>query len=74
MVVIYAEKPGMARLFAAALGGIEMNDDSIISFADLSKNEKTVERFQRSQGYLKTTFKDKPYIITWGYGHLCEFP
>ena len=72
MVVIYAEKPGMARLFAAALGGIEMNDDSIISFADLSKNEKTVERFQRSQGYLKTTFKDKPYIITWGYGHLCE--
>ena len=41
MVVIYAEKPGMARLFAAALGGIEMNDDSIISFADLSKNEKT---------------------------------
>lgn len=71
MVVIYAEKPGMARLFAAALGGIEMNG-GVVSFSDLSKNEKAVENFQRTQGYLKTTFKDKPYIVTWGYGHLCE--
>lgn len=72
MVVVYAEKPGMARLFAAALGGIEMNDHQIISFSELSKNEKAVERLQRSQGYLKTTFQGKPYFITWGYGHLCE--
>jgi DNA topoisomerase-3 len=71
MVVIYAEKPGMARLFAAALGGIEMNNRTV-SFSELSKNEKEIERFQRNQGFLKTTFQGKPYIITWGYGHLCE--
>jgi len=71
MVVIYAEKPGMARLFAAALGGIEMNGQ-VIPFGDLAKNEKNIEKQQRSAGFLKTTFKGTPYIVTWGYGHLCE--
>lgn len=72
MIVIYAEKPGMARLFAAALGGIKINDKSTIPFADLSKNEKQVAMLQREKGYLETTFQGKPYFITWGYGHLCE--
>ncbi|MBR5229006.1 MAG: hypothetical protein IKV96_04120, partial [Firmicutes bacterium] len=71
MIVIYAEKPGMARLFAAALGGIEMNGQ-VIPFGDLAKNEKNIEKQQRSAGFLKTTFQGTPYIITWGYGHLCE--
>ena len=43
MVVIYAEKPGMARLFAAALGGIEMNGQ-VIPFGELAKNEKNIDK------------------------------
>lgn len=71
MIIVYAEKPGMARLFAAALGGIKMNGNTI-SFDSLAANEKAVSRYQQTNGYLETTFQNKPYIITWGYGHLCQ--
>ena len=73
MVVVYAEKSDVGTKLAAILGGCII-DNKEMTIELLKKKEywKLVKQKQAQYGYLKCKYKGKDYIITWGYGHLCE--
>lgn len=68
MIVIYAEKQSMGIKFAAALGGIAIKS-RLVNMESLATYNKEVKDMANNQGYLKTSYNGKDYIVTWGWGH-----
>lgn len=72
MICIFAEKPNMGAIIAAALDGITLSSGKKILFSELESHEKLVKSQQFKEGYLKIRYNSEDCYVTWGYGHLCE--
>lgn len=68
MIVIYAEKQSMGIKFATALGGVAVGS-RLVNMDSLTTYNKEVKDMANAQGYLKTGYNGKDYIVTWGWGH-----
>lgn len=68
MIVVYAEKQSMGLKFAASLGGIPLNG-KLINIDSLTIHHKEIKDIATRDGYFKTRYNGKEYIITWGSGH-----
>lgn len=71
MIVIYAEKPDVARKIAAAIGPIVFPDGSKCTYDKLATYEKKIKAVYMKQGYIPIKWKGEDACVTWGYGHLC---
>ena len=69
MIVLYAEKEDMGIKYAAALGGIQYNG-ILVDTQKLPTYQSGIKReLADKDGYLKTKYMGKDYIVTWGSGH-----
>lgn len=68
MIVVYAEKEDMGIRYAVALGGIEYSGKHIDT-SNLNQYMDGIKRDLAKNGYLETTYNNKKYIVTWGWGH-----
>lgn len=68
MIAIYAEKPDMGGKFASVLGGIP-HDGKLIGLKEYESLSSDRQKDLRSNGYIKTVYHGKNFIITWGMGH-----
>lgn len=71
MIVIYAEKPDVARKIAAAIGPIVLKNGITVAYDRLATYEKNIKGDFSKQGYIPIRWKGQDTFVTWGYGHLC---